>query len=165
MPLEQIIQPNYQVIDTLDFAEARQNITTLSKALFALKAFNENDIICHFTITEVFKTPTYLTIQKGVDEHIMIAPTNLQLTNHSCNPNVLFDTDKLQFICIRKINVGDELCFFYPATEWDISQPFECLCNADNCLKTIQGAKYLSKEILSKYRLTSFIQSMIQQYH
>lgn len=31
---------------------------------------------------------------------------------------------------LRDIKEGDVLEFFYPSTEWDMAQPFECSCGA-----------------------------------
>ncbi|MBX2932500.1 MAG: hypothetical protein KF781_11205 [Chitinophagaceae bacterium] len=162
---KQLTQNPYQVIHVCNFAELRQDISSSAKGLFSTKEFNAGEIICNFTASVVLENPTYLTIQKGIKEHIIISPEFIQYTNHSCNPNVLFNTETMQLECLKHISIGDEMCFFYPATEWCMAQPFDCMCNDAQCLHTIQGAKFLSKKILSKYTLTPFIQSMLQQHH
>ena len=45
---------------------------------------------------------------------------------------------------LRHIETGEAITCFYPATEWEMAEPFECHCGAPNCLGTITGAKNLS---------------------
>jgi hypothetical protein len=33
----------------------------------------------------------------------------------------------------KGIEVGQELTFFYPSTEWDMAQGFECICGTATC--------------------------------
>ncbi len=145
------------------FADVLYNNITNQKSLLATKSFRRNDVICFFSGGTVSSIPTYLTIQIGLNEHITLQPDFLQYTNHSCEPNVFFDTTSFELIALKDINVGDELTFFYPSSEWNMDQPFICNCGNKNCLHTIKGAAYLSKEVLSKYKLTNFIQSMIDK--
>lgn len=53
-------------------------------------------------------------LQVGETEHIMLSPEWLQYVNHSCTPNVFFDTSTLKLIALKDIKAGEELCFFYP---------------------------------------------------
>jgi SET domain-containing protein len=161
MLTQQFTQPIYQVISSHVFGEIRQDIESGAKAFFALQDFNTGDLIVAFEAAAILKHPTYLTVQTGEAEHIHLKPEHLQYINHSCNPNALFNTDTMQLECLQNIKAGDELCFFYPATEWDMAQPFDCLCGSQNCISKIQGAKYISTEVLKNYKLTSFIQSML----
>jgi len=46
----------------------------------------------------------------------------------------------------RGLQVGDELTFFYPSTEWDMAQPFDCLCGAPTCRGRISGAKAMGEQ-------------------
>ena len=163
MLTQQLTQPIYHVLSSHGFGEVREDEASLSKAFFAIEKFNAGDVICSFAAAAILKQPTYLTVQIGEDEHIHLKPEHLQYINHSCEPNVLFNTATMQLECLQPIKSGTELCFFYPATEWDMAQPFECLCSAASCIKQIQGAKYLSKEILPNYKLTAFIQSMLNK--
>ena len=41
---------------------------------------------------------------------------------------MLFNTDSMTYECLKDIKAGDELRFFYPATEWEMAQPFSCIC-------------------------------------
>jgi hypothetical protein len=162
MLTQQRTQPVYHVLSTHGFGEVREDEASLAKAFFALKSYYPGDVISFFSAAAILKQPTYLTVQVGEDEHIHLNPEYLQYINHSCQPNVLFNTNTMQLECVAPIKVGDELCFFYPATEWSMAQPFECLCGTPNCIKQIQGAKYLSKALLANYKHTSFIEQMLQ---
>jgi hypothetical protein len=63
----------------------------------------------------------------------------------------------MELVCLRPLQPGDELTFFYPSTEWDMAQPFVCNCGNSTCLQLINGASHLSKDTLSRYTLTDFI--------
>ena len=128
-----------------------------SKSLHALKEFSPGEIISPFDASYVSTKPSYLTVQVGSRKHITLLPQFLQYINHSCHPNAFFDTTSMQLVALRPINPGDEFSFFYPSTEWDMAQPFQCHCNQPGCLGMISGAAFISEEILGKYRLTDFI--------
>lgn len=163
MLTQQLTQPVYHVLSSHGFGEIREDMASLAKAFFSLQDFSPGDVLSPFNGAAILKEPTYLTVQVGEDEHIHLSPEFLQYINHSCQPNILFNTDTMQLECLRDIKAGDELCFFYPATEWDMAQPFECLCGSGNCIKQVQGAKYLTKDVLNNYKLTAFIQNMLNK--
>ena len=48
-------------------------------------------------------------------------------------------TDQIAAGTLRPIAVGEELTFFYPATEWHMEAPFPCACGAAQCLLEIRG--------------------------
>lgn len=58
---------------------------------------------------------------------------------------------------------GDELTFFYPSTEWDMAQKFECNCKEQVCRGTIGGAKDIDGKVLSKYWLNKHIEGLLQE--
>jgi hypothetical protein len=131
-------------------------------SLFSIVSFNSGDIICEFGASAILQTPSYLTVQINVDEHICLQPLFLQYINHSCSPNIFFDTTTFKVVCLRSIKPGDELCYFYPSTEWEMAQPFQCVCGSNNCLGYIGGASYLSKETVQGYRFTDFIYQQLK---
>jgi hypothetical protein len=141
-----------------EFAVVRQHPGHGQKALYALRSFKAGEIICPFTSGEVLDHPTYLTVQVDDQSHITLLPVNLQYTNHSCDPNIFFDTTRMQVIALKDIQEGAEFTFFYPSTEWRMAQPFDCHCGSANCIGQIQGAGDLPSNVLSRYRLTDFIQ-------
>jgi len=151
----------YRTISNHDFALRKQHIVTGQNALFSLKSFDTGDNISNFYAGSISSQPTYLTIQTGFRKHITLEPDFLQYTNHSCSPNVFFDTQNMQLIALKPIALNDELSFFYPSTEWKMSQAFSCNCGSPICLGIIKGAAYLSAETLFRYRLTGFISSQL----
>ena len=111
----------------------------------------------NFSALKVLEEPDYLTVQVGINKHIYLFPTFLQYVNHSCSPNVLFNTTTMALECVSSIHKGDELRFFYPATEWEMSQPFMCNCGASNCLELISGAAFMPYATLVTYQLSDFV--------
>jgi hypothetical protein len=69
----------------------------------------------------------------------------------------------MQLESLNDIEAGEELCFFYPATEWKIAQTFQCHCGSSNCIGLIQGAADTSLDILIQYTLTDFIKNKLAQ--
>jgi hypothetical protein len=156
--IAQTTNPAVQVLSNHAIAEVWQNAETKQKSLHALKPFKPGDSISRFHAGSLSGAATYLTVQIGINRHITLLPEFLQYINHSCEPNVFFNTTTMQVICLKELNVGDELTFFYPSTEWNMVQPFVCNCGSKDCLQLINGASHLSSGTLKKYRLTDFIQ-------
>jgi len=150
-------------LDQTEVAEIRIDPITGTRALFAKKAFTKNEIIIEFMAKNVSSTPTYLTVQIGEDVHIELLPECLACTNHSCDPNCFFDTTRMEFVAIKDIAEAEEFTFFYPSAEWDMDHPFQCNCGSDRCIGIVQGAKYLSDEIVQKYLFTDFIKQKLLQ--
>ncbi len=130
--------------------------------LITKNPFASGDLIYQFSRYRVTTRPTYQTIQISTDKHIDHLDV-LAYLNHSCSPNTLIDTKNLSVTAARKIRAGEELTFFYPATEWEMAQPFICCCKAPGCLGLIAGAKYLSMDILNLYRISPHILEMARQ--
>lgn len=61
------------------------------------------------------------------------------------------------------LKAGEELTFFYPSTEFDMSQPFDCRCKVEECRGTITGAKDMSPEVLRQYWLNPHIEEMLHE--
>lgn len=150
-------------IEKLAFAEIVQHPITGEKALYSLVAFKKGDVISSFSAEETLSYPTYLTVQTEKNTHITLSPSYLQYINHSCSPNVFFDTTKMQVIALRQIEAKEELTFFYPSTEWEMTQSFNCFCGSQNCLRTIKGAKFIPPHIIKEYRLTDFIKKQLKK--
>ncbi len=158
-----ITTPSSEVISNHIFANVLLNNSSNQKSLHAAVSFAPGDIICDFGAGITQSYATYLTVQTGADRHITLMPEFLQYINHSCEPNVFFNTAAMQLLCIAPLQPGDEFTFFYPSTEWEMAQPFVCNCGSGECLQLINGASHLSVETLAKYRLTDFIKSQVKQ--
>ncbi|MEO5907157.1 MAG: SET domain-containing protein-lysine N-methyltransferase [Saprospiraceae bacterium] len=135
--------------------------STGQHALLAAKHFSPGDVISHFSAGITQPHADRYTVQIGEDKHITLVPKLLQYINHSCSPCAFFDTTLMVLISLRTIEPGDEITFFYPSTEWEMAEPFNCHCGSPECLNVINGAASLPEETLAKYVLTDFIREMI----
>lgn len=105
---------------------------------------------------EIITSPTRTSIQINKHEHIEEL-SRLAYLNHSCDPNIFIDLNQMELCALRDIKPGEELTFFYPSTEWDMSTPFQCLCGSSQCLKRIGGARHLPLNVLSRYFINQHI--------
>ena len=154
---------SFEVISRHAFGDVLLNTSTNQKCLHATKALEAGEVLSKFHAGITQSYATYLTVQTGLDKHITLQPEFLQYINHSCEPNVFFDTDAMELVCLKPLQPGDELTFFYPSTEWEMAQPFVCNCGTAACIQLINGASHLSVETLSKYKLTDFIRQQVKQ--
>ncbi|KAI9722633.1 MAG: hypothetical protein M1812_001564 [Candelaria pacifica] len=121
----------------------------------------------HFTDIEN-ATPTavrrYTSVQNSVETHIELND-DLVYCNHCCVPSVVFDMVKLEIRVVddRPLNEGDPLTFFYPSSEWEMDQPFDCTCGAPGkqCKGRISGAKDMREEDLRQYWLNQHIVELL----
>jgi hypothetical protein len=158
-----ITTPIFEVISNHIFANVLLNNSSSQKSLHAAVSFSPGDVICNFGAGITQSYATYLTVQTAADSHITLMPEFLQYINHSCAPNVFFNTSSMELVCLQPLQPGDEFTFFYPSTEWEMAQPFVCNCGNAACLQLINGASHLSVETLSKYKLTDFIRQQVKQ--
>jgi hypothetical protein len=156
-----ITTPAYRIISNHVIAEVRQKISNEQNALFALRSYQPGEVIADFSAGTIAAEPTYLTVQVDVSKHITLQPEFLQYINHSCDPNVFFNTTTMELVALKELHEEDELTFFYPSTEWKMTQSFNCYCGSPRCLSEIKGAAFLSPEAASQYKLTDFIQSQL----
>jgi hypothetical protein len=124
------------------------SITPTGARLIATTAINQGSVFHRIQDDRVLYQPTYQTVQTGVKTHV--EDSYLSYMNHSCNPNVVIDTTTLECVAIRQIEPLEELQFFYPSTEWNMSRPFICQCGSSQCLRIVAGAKYLALDTLSQ---------------
>jgi hypothetical protein len=158
---EELNTPQHQVTKVSSFAEVWECPLTGEKSLHATVTFKPGDIISTFGAKEILPDPNYLTIQLNEQEHIRITPEFLQYINHSCHPNVFLDTTNMVVTCLNQIEVGEEMTFFYPSTEWSMAQEFDCHCGTQGCLGQIQGAAHLHPDVLQTYQLNDYIQQLV----
>jgi len=151
------MQNSLNITKVGSIAEIRACQKTEGKSLHTTINFRPGQVISEFGPTEVLDRPNYLTVQISDDRHIMLNPEWLQYINHSCAPNVFFDTKNMVLTAIRKIEAGEELTFFYPSTEWSMDRGFDCLCQSEDCQGRIQGAAHLPLNVLTKYKLSQHI--------
>lgn len=105
---------------------------------------------------------TYTSVQSS--ENTSIEEFFLAHLNHHCNPNVVVDMARMELRAIRAILPGEDLTFFYPSTEWEMAEPFACLCGDIQCLGVISGAKDISLSTLGRYFINHHIGTMALEH-
>lgn len=80
--------------------------------------------------------------------------SDLLYVNHSCAPNVAFkvpsNESEWRVEALEDLAEGTIMTFAYFTTEWDMQQPFECLCGSKDCLGVITGARQISRDVLGR---------------
>ncbi|KAL2795018.1 D-isomer specific 2-hydroxyacid dehydrogenase [Aspergillus keveii] len=110
-------------------------------------------------------TKAYTSVQTGRDTHIELN-SDLVFCNHSCTPSLNFDMHKMEVRVVdeRPLNAGDALTFFYPSSEWEMDQAFQCNCGSgQKCKGLIQGAKGMSRKDLEGYWLNPHIEVLLSE--
>ncbi|KAG8699573.1 hypothetical protein FRC09_006538 [Ceratobasidium sp. 395] len=161
--------PNPNLLQYPGLVEVNIQPGDFNSGLTSLQHHKAGKVITRLTGTTKTKK-SWSTVQHGVgpEDHIELNSV-LVYANHSCSPNTAFDLTspnkaEWNFRALRDIRVGEELSFFYPSTEWDMDQAFECKCGAENCLGRISGAKDLSRAQLEQRGfISSYISEMLDQ--
>jgi hypothetical protein len=107
-------------------------------------------------------TVAYSSVQASRDLHIELN-CDLVFVNHSCAPSLVFDMQRweVRVSSERDLKEGDELTFFYPSTEWDMAQPFDCLCGGGKCRGRITGARDMDEGVLGEYWLNKHVEELL----
>ncbi|HLO32715.1 MAG TPA: SET domain-containing protein-lysine N-methyltransferase [Anaerolineales bacterium] len=129
------------------------------RSLITKQAYKQGEVICEIPTEKVVDKANRYTVQIGRDRHTEVG--KLSALNHSCDPNVILDTERLIMVACRDIEKGDELSFFYPSTEWEMDAPFICLCGASNCIHVVAGARFLSLSTLENHYLNRHIRELM----
>lgn len=129
------------------------------KSLTARQAFEEGQILGAIPNENLYHQPNRYTVQIGRTLHTEVA--HLSALNHSCDPNVILDTERMLVIARKNIAAGDELTFFYPSTEWEMAAPFICLCGSANCIHVVAGARFLPPSTLEQHYLNRHIRELM----
>lgn len=117
------------------------------KKVIAEKTFKRGDTL--FVLEgNLSSQPSKYSIQTGLESHLQPHENNNEwkFVNHSCNPNACIDTAERKMKALKDIHEGEEICFNYNTTEYEISSPFQCNCGTEKCYGKIKGFKYLSEE-------------------
>jgi hypothetical protein len=159
--MEILTTPHFRTVSNHIVGEVRRKLSTGQNYFFSTRSFRPGDVIATFSAGTISAEPTYLTVQVGIRRHITLDPEFLQYINHGCDPNVFFNTTTMEVVALKHISPEDEMTFFYPSTEWKMTQRFACYCGSPQCLGEIKGAAYLSRAAVEKYRFTDFIQQQL----
>jgi hypothetical protein len=107
---------------------------------------------------DIVRHPDSHTIQVGEAAHLTTRGA-WKAMNHACVPNVRIDLGERLMVAIRDIAAGEELCFNYNTTEWDMAAPFTCGCGHRDCVGTIRGFRYLDRA--QRLRIASLLSPFI----
>jgi hypothetical protein len=129
------------------------------RSLVARQDFKCGDVIYQIPSEKVSDKPNRFTVQMNRELHTEVG--KLSALNHSCDPNVLLDMEKMLVIANRDIKAGDELSFFYPSTEWEMAAPFICLCGSPRCIHVVAGARFLPLSTLEHHYLSRHIREIM----
>ena len=129
------------------------------RSLTTKKAYRGGDVICPIPSESLFDKPNQFTVQLGIDRHVEVS--ELASMNHSCDPSTILDTTRMLVFAARDLSPDDELTFFYPSTEWEMSSPFICLCGAPNCIHVVAGARFLPLSTLEGHFLNQHIRQLM----
>jgi hypothetical protein len=129
------------------------------RSLTTRAAYHAGDIICPIPTESLYDKPNQFTVQIGVDQHIEVK--ELASMNHSCDPTTILDATRMLVFAAHDLAAGDELTFFYPSTEWEMSSPFICLCGAPNCIHVVAGARFLPLSTLEGHFLNYHIRQLM----
>ncbi len=129
------------------------------RSLITKQAYLKGELICEIPTEKVVNKANRFTVQIGRTKHTNVG--KLAALNHSCDPNVILDTEHLLMYACRDIAKGEELSFFYPSTEWEMDAPFICLCGSSNCIHVVAGARFLPLSTLEHHYLNPHIREMM----
>jgi hypothetical protein len=129
------------------------------RTLVTKQSYKKGEVICAMPSENVVDKPTRFTVQIAKEKHTHVG--KLAALNHSCDPNVVLDTENMLMIARRDIEKGEELSFFYPATEWEMQAPFICLCGSTNCIHVVAGARFLPLSTLEAHYLSKHVRETV----
>jgi hypothetical protein len=129
------------------------------RSLITKQTYTKGEVICEIPTEKIFDKANRYTVQIGREKHTEVG--KLSALNHSCDPNVILDTERLIMVARRDIEKEEELSFFYPSTEWEMDAPFICLCGASNCIHVVAGARFLPLSTLENHYLNEHIRAMM----
>ena len=91
----------------------------------------------------------------------------LDYVDHSCEPNSVFDVDRLAMVALRRIERGEAITFFYPGAEVELAMDFDCQCGSPDCIGHLKGGFYLTarqmRRALDRGYCTRFMQEQFRR--
>ncbi|KAM3076163.1 hypothetical protein ACMFMG_006325 [Clarireedia jacksonii] len=144
-------KPSHPNIEEVIYGEDENGFTTESISKISLPPFGLFAKL-EFPPCTIVEKPSYSTVQIGKDKHIDLNSDLLYL-NHSCEPSLILNPQTLTLTATsRGLSPTQPLTFFYPSTEYLLSQPFSCNCRTPSCLGTITGAGDMSPETIARLK-------------
>ena len=124
---------------------------------------------------QITEQPTRYSVQVGAGIHLDLpggqAPEEMmdryfwRFTNHSCAPNA--QLRGRDFFALQPIERWQEITFHYDTTEYEMAEPFDCLCGENECNGRIQGFKFRTEDEREQLRpmLADHLLSMLNVVH
>jgi hypothetical protein len=135
-------------------------------AAYSLVQLPAGSLFAKITTATSVPHDTYTSVSDGPGSRIELN-SDLVYCNHSCDPSLVFDMKRFEVRVVdhRDLSPGDALTFFYPSSEWEMVQPFQCECGAGReiCLGLIAGAFKLDASVLRRYWLNDHISEQLRQ--
>ncbi|KZV93004.1 hypothetical protein EXIGLDRAFT_717654 [Exidia glandulosa HHB12029] len=173
------VQPDWPQPSHPELIEVRYSATEFNTSAHSLVSLPPGALFTPLTSPPLTLTSTkaYSSIQLSRTEHAELH-SDLLYVNHSCEPSLVFDMAAREVrVASRRVQgeeqegkergleVGDELTFFYPSSEWSMAQPFECRCGAGEgvCKGWIGGAKEMGRERMKGMWLNAFIEELLDE--
>jgi hypothetical protein len=153
------VQPSHpDIIDVVIRPEA------FTSGAYSLVALPRGALLTPMTAATPTPTKAYSSVQTGPSTHIELN-SDIVFCNHSCAPTLEFDMKNMEVRVNRNrdLKVGDELSFFYPSSEWDMAQAFDCKCGAKECKGSISGAGTMKPDQLRGYWLNDHILKLLEE--
>ncbi|KAI1740536.1 hypothetical protein F4680DRAFT_465159 [Xylaria scruposa] len=122
-------------------------------------------VFARITGVTAVSLPSWSSVQAGRNLHLELN-SDLVFVNHSCAPTLEWDMERMEVrvSSTRDLRKGDLLSFFYPSTEFEMAQPFDCWCGAgDRCFGRVEGAAQLGVEKLGGYWINGYIKELLEE--
>jgi hypothetical protein len=130
-------------------------------ARYATADIKNNDVIVDLKRTmKRVERASANTLQLAEGFHYQAFPEPLRL-NHNCSPNGYMCFEDLTYRALRDISEGEELTFHYCTTEFEMINPFDCLCGSPECLGWVGGYKHLDEAQVE--RLSSLVSPILMR--
>ena len=102
-------------------------------ATFAAHDIEQGTVIYELSDLPIVTVNDRHAIHIGDGKYLYTIGHVVAMTNHSCDPTLVFTPSQLTFTAKRDIKKGEMYTFDYTLTEDVITSPFDCLCGAPNC--------------------------------
>ncbi len=132
------------------------------RGLITKRGYKAGEVVIPIISESISTKPTMYTVQIDRTRHTKVK--ELAFMNHSCNPNTILDTTRLLVFATHDVATGEELTYFYPSTEWEMSVPFICLCGEPNCIHVVAGARFLSLSSLEHHYVNRHIREEMIEF-
>lgn len=140
--------------------------TEKGKSLYATSKILKDEVIFEFQKHFLdYRTRTSMQIDEGFHQECDDSNSMENFLNHSCDPNGYINFKDLTYRASRNIESDEELTVNYLTHEWELVNPFNCLCGSRDCYGYIRGFKFLSRAQQRELQpfLSPFLKRKIEQ--